>query len=384
VNPIEILIIEDSDDDAQLLRRLLKKNGLLFESVCIQKWDNLLTVFEMKNWDLVLSDFTLPGFNGMDALKYIRKINQDIPFIILSGNIGEEIAVEVMRAGANDYIMKDNMTRLVPAIMRELREYEGRKNQKEIHQKLKEKEEQFRITHLIQQSLFPREPLNLFNFDIAGRSFPAEAAGGDYYDFISIDEQRFGIVIGDVTGHGIGPALLMTTTRAYLRAFCKSTIDSGEIMAMTNQVLFQDVEEGRRFVTLFLGILNPSDSTLTYASAGHHNGYIMTADGKTKKILKSTGPPLGILPDTKYESSEKIFLESGDTVILLTDGITDAVCGEDPKKEQIFGEERAIRTIHENRSLSSQEIVNKLHEQVVRFSNNFQEDDITAVIMKAF
>lgn len=379
---IQILIIEDSEDDSELLQRLLKKNGLNFQCVIVEDWENLVSVFGSNEWDLVLSDYSLPGFNGMDALKFVREKNKDLPFIILSGDIGEEIAVDVMKAGANDYIMKDNMIRLFPALLRELREFEGRKNQREIKEKLREKEEQFRVTRLIQQSLFPTESINLDKYDIGGRSFPAEAAGGDYYDFISFDDQRVGIVIGDVTGHGIGPALLMTTTRAYIRAFSQKTLDSGKILEYANQILFSDMEEGKRFVTLFLSIFSPFDSSLIYSSAGHHNGYILDKNGGVKTELRSTGLPLGILPDSTYPCSNEIFLEPGDIVILLTDGISDAISTKNMDSNSIYGDIRVIKFIHEHRNLASQEIVDKLHESIMAYSDNYQEDDITAVVIK--
>ena len=117
---IRILIVEDSDDDARLAVRMLRRGG--FEPVYrrVQDADGLIAAISQERWDAVLSDFRLPNFSGVQALNVFRSFGLDIPFIFVSGTIGEEIAVEAMKAGASDYVMKQNLARLVPALQREL------------------------------------------------------------------------------------------------------------------------------------------------------------------------------------------------------------------------------------------------------------------------
>jgi len=126
-NHLKVLIIEDSEDDVHLLIRQLKKNGYnpLYKQV--QTADDMREQLNENKWDIIITDYSLPFFNGLEALKVLKEKNIDIPFIILSGMIGEETAVEAMKAGAHDYIKKDNMARLIPAIGRELREANIRK-----------------------------------------------------------------------------------------------------------------------------------------------------------------------------------------------------------------------------------------------------------------
>jgi len=117
---IRILIVEDSDDDARLAVRMLRRGG--FEPVYrrVQDADGLIAAISQERWDAVLSDFRLPNFSGVQAVNVFRSFGLDIPFIFVSGTIGEEIAVEAMKAGASDYVMKQNLARLVPALQREL------------------------------------------------------------------------------------------------------------------------------------------------------------------------------------------------------------------------------------------------------------------------
>ena len=118
--PLRILIIDDSEDDTLLAARLLQQGGY---DLTFQRVDSALqmrTALKDHSWDVIIADYSMPGFNGLDALNIYIEFGLDFPFIIVSGTIGEEIAVAAMKAGAHDYVMKDNLARLVPAIEREL------------------------------------------------------------------------------------------------------------------------------------------------------------------------------------------------------------------------------------------------------------------------
>jgi len=129
--PLRVLIVEDSEDDAQNLLLELRRGGYepIFERVDTKKGMN--SALNRESWDIVLSDYSMPKFNGLDALKIIKERELNTPFILISGTIGEELAVNAMKAGANDYLMKDNLKRLVPAIERELKEAQIRLERKQ-------------------------------------------------------------------------------------------------------------------------------------------------------------------------------------------------------------------------------------------------------------
>lgn len=143
-----ILNVEDSDDDSLLLKLELEKGGLILEL-----FQRVATSGEMKralaegDWDAIISDYTLPGFGGLQALKLLQASGKDIPFILVSGLVGEDAAVEAMKAGAHDFICKANMARLVPAILRELDEHEVREQRRLAEERLKESEAKFRALH---------------------------------------------------------------------------------------------------------------------------------------------------------------------------------------------------------------------------------------------
>ena len=129
--PIRVLIVEDSEDDTALIVRELKRNGydVMFERVDNHK--AMKNAFDKQEWDAVIADYAMPKFSMEEALELLRESKHDIPFVLVSGTIGEDVAVEAMKAGADDYIMKDKLSRLVPAIKRELREAKRRREHKQ-------------------------------------------------------------------------------------------------------------------------------------------------------------------------------------------------------------------------------------------------------------
>jgi sigma-B regulation protein RsbU (phosphoserine phosphatase) len=250
---------------------------------------------------------------------------------------------------------------------------------KRAERELRENKEQFAVAREIQQRLFPKSAPACPGFDVAGASYPAEATGGDYFDYLSMLGDRLGIVVGDVTGHGVGPALLMAETRAYLRILATRREDVGEILTRANSILAEDMG-GERFITLFLARIDPKNRELVYASAGHPAGYVLNATGEISATLKRTGLPLGMRPDTEYKPASPITLGPGDIVVLLTDGIEEASAPDD----SLFGIERVLGVIRANREKPARQIVEALYASARQFAQNApQLDDITAIVIKA-
>ena len=141
---LNILFVEDSEDDFQLVLRELQKGGLTVAAERVEDIESLKAALETTKWDIVITDYALPGFTGLSALQIIKHKNPDIPVVVVSGSIGEEIAVAAMKAGAQDYVMKDNLKRLTPAVVRELQEFESRKKVKSAEAAFEASEERLR------------------------------------------------------------------------------------------------------------------------------------------------------------------------------------------------------------------------------------------------
>ena len=142
---LRVLIVEDSEDDMLLMLRELKRGGYTLDYTRVDTPASMQAALERQEWDIAIADYTLPAFSAPEALKLLQSQGLDIPFIIVSGTIGEEIAVAAMKAGAHDYIIKGNLTRLLPAVERELREAEERCKRRSAELALKQSEERIRI-----------------------------------------------------------------------------------------------------------------------------------------------------------------------------------------------------------------------------------------------
>ena len=241
----------------------------------------------------------------------------------------------------------------------------------------KEREVEMRLAREVQQQYY-KATTSVPGFDIAGAASPADETGGDYFDFIKTPDDCLCLVIGDVSGHGISSALLMAELRAYLRSFATTCSDVGKILTQTNRALEVDLDEGR-FVTLLLICVDPKKRTITYASAGHEPGYILSSSGDVDFVFEATGPPLGVIPDTEYPSSEAPRLESGQSVLLLTDGVFDSLADDSTD----FMADGAIEYVNEHRHEPARQIAEGLCRKCrSNTDNQLPKDDITSVMLK--
>ncbi len=243
--------------------------------------------------------------------------------------------------------------------------------------KMQEKQITLNIAREIQQK-FSNKVFPINGFDIAGNNYSADETSGDYFDFINMSDGCIGIALGDVCGHGIGAALIMAETRAYLRSFAKTNSDPGVILTRLNQELSADLLD-IHFVTLILVRIDPYSKLSDYASAGHLPAYLLNRLNDKKVEMNSTGIPLGIINGYQYLKSEPIQLIEGDLLYLYTDGIVETKSTGDLE----FGTERSLEIIKEHINESSGKIIEHIYNEVSQYSaNGKQEDDITAIICK--
>jgi PAS domain S-box-containing protein len=244
----------------------------------------------------------------------------------------------------------------------------------------REQEAKLRFAREIQQGFFPAAAPRLSGFEVGGATFPAEATGGDYFDYIPLADGSLLFAIGDASGHGFGAALLMAEARAGLRALTGIRTDLGEILALMNRALVGDGIE-LHFVTLLLARLDPHTRSFRYASAGHSTGFVLDPAGEVKAALESGAPPLGIAAELHggLPIGSEVTLSPGDLVLLVTDGILEA---ESPDGA-FFGNNRILDVVRACRHEAAGTIVDRLHAAARAFTSNApQRDDITAVVIK--
>lgn len=248
-----------------------------------------------------------------------------------------------------------------------------------IERSLRENEAQLLAAQRIQEYLLPRTAPDLAGFDIAGASYAAEFAAGDHFDYLPMPGDALGIVVSDVSGHGFSSALLMSLVHAYMHCLAENYEHVEEILTRANGTLVKEIEENR-FVTLFFARLDPHSRSLTYASAGHPSGYVISAQGEIRHRLESTGPPLGIFADSQFPGNGPLTLEPGDILLLLTDGVLET---RNPERMDEYGTQRALDVVIANRHRTAAEIVAALYQAVRQFAQpDRQLDDITVVVVK--
>lgn len=497
---LRALIVEDSELDARVLVNLVRGGGWQVSHRRVETGVTLSEALASEHWDLILSDHNLPELSAPRALKILQESGQDIPFIIVSGGIEEGVAIQAMKAGAHDFLIKGALARLVPVVQRELREAGVRLARRQAETSLRESElryrsvwenstdavllmdltgvvrfanpavatvfgrdpgsvvggtldplqppgvpagswwsvargegirmleavtfradgvptpveiafnemstggqqwvvafardisvrlaqqeelvrhrEQFAVAHEIQQRLFPQKPPVVSGFEIAGDSQPAESAGGDYYDYLSLPGGAVGLLVADVSGHGIGSALLMAEARAYLRLLSRDVGDPGLLLTAANRALSDDLGKDR-YITMLLVRIDPVTLRLTYASAGHPEGIVYGGDGVVRASLRRTGPPLGRRADGVYKNGGDVLLQSNDTLLLVTDGIDEAL---DADQTDCFGMDRAGKVLAANRDRPAAEVVTALCDAVKRYAApHAPSDDLTVVVAR--
>jgi len=373
---LHVLIIDDSEADALLLKRALCKGGLEVETERVDCAIDMRGAMETRSWDVAISDCHMPKFSPEEALLIWQNHDHDQPFIVASGAIGEEEAVDLLKAGAQDFVRKDNLARLVTAIERELREADERRARREAEEALRDSEEirlrlraELACAAKVQQQLLPQNVPAVTGFEFAARCLPAHEVGGDFFDWHEMAPGAVTLTLGDVMGKGMAAAMMMATVRAALRAV-DQTNSPAAALQLTECALIPDLASSESFVTLFHARLDQCLRKMTYVDCGHGFVFLRRANGRAEELLPR-GLPLGILSDDVYQEGEITFCE-GDALVVYSDGLVDALPEQDLNKDAL------AEVLAEAKS--ADEMVERLIGLVP--PEDQQPDDLTVVVVR--
>ncbi len=236
--------------------------------------------------------------------------------------------------------------------------------------------QELEIAKQVQARLFPQTLPAIRTLEYAGTCIQARQVGGDYYDFLDLGGERFGLVIGDIAGKGIAAALLMANLQANLRVQCAMGLDQPQrLLRGVNQVFHENTAENA-YATLFFAEYDDACRGLRYANCGHVPALLLRSDGCLER-LDSTGTVLGLFAEWDCSIGERR-LSAGDVLALYTDGITES-CSEAGEE---FGEERLVEALRRHRGLCCQGLLEAVVDEVRRFSPGEQADDITLTVAK--
>ena len=234
------------------------------------------------------------------------------------------------------------------------------------------------IAREVQEHLFPQRLPSVPDLDYCGRCRPAREVGGDYYDFLELREGRLGIAIGDVSGKGIGAALMMANLEASLRALTSVGHDLAELMQQINSLVYE-ASSANRYATLFYAEYDPRNRQLSYVNAGHNPPLILRKSAAAWQVfrLETGGPVVGLLRQCYQQGS--VPLESGDLIVLFTDGISESMNAGDEE----WGEDRLIEFAKTCHGLPASEVMTRTLAAAEGFAAGAsQHDDMTLVVLR--
>ena len=343
-------------------------------------------------FDIAPNDPILAYLAGVSGVVEVDKLDLDSPALAQMREAGIKLLVPLVSQGeligllnlgprlsqqeysADDRkLLSDLATQTAPAV----RVAQLVRQQQQEAKERERIEQELKVARLIQQTLLPKALPEIPGYEVAAYYQPAREVGGDFYDFLTLEDGRLGLVVGDVTDKGVPAALVMATTRTMLRAAAQRLLSPGEVLQRVNDVLVQDIPPNM-FVTCLYAILDPESGRVVYANAGHDLPYRRRAGRQgAAEELRARGMPLGLMPGMGYEEKEMV-LQKGESVLFYSDGLVEAHDG----RREMFGFPRLQGLVGAHRSGGSS-LISFLLAELARFTGDGweQEDDITLVTL---
>jgi len=396
--PLRILALEDSEIDETLIRHELKQGGFDFVMTRVETRSDFARSIEDFQPEIILSDYKLPTFNGALALVMAKQLCPDVPVIMISGAVGEEIAVELLKNGATDFVLKDKLGRLLPVIQRALREVESRNARRRAEEQLRElndklehrvaertralweknaiMEEDLEMARELQMaflpSAFPTLPHGASpdNSAVNFCSFfhPTSRVSGDIYNIVPLSDSTIAVFVCDVMGHGVRAALVTAMMRALEEQLSDLASDPGKSLSQINRslhVILQQLDT-TLFVTASYYVVDIVTKRLTYAIAGHPSPLLVHHGTEKVEVLTDsfdTGPALGLFEDVEYLTGETT-VEEGDLILTFTDGLFEV----ENEQDQSFSEMRLRESIQNHAGLPMLKLVEEVSDEIVHFA----------------
>ncbi len=370
-----ILIVDDDRIIVKTLKFYLLKNDYLIDS-CHSGMD-AINLVEKNDYDLVLLDVVMPVMNGYETCLKIHDINKDLPVILITANTEDESLKEGFDVGAIDYLRKPiNKVEIQARVKNILRIRAAEKEKEFIYQKL---HKEIQLAARIQENMLPKWVFLDEQIIFSSHYVPSGDVGGDLFDWIKLDKDRYVAYVADISGHGVQAALLMTAIRSIIKMFVENMKKDMHIPTLLNQLNERLSEElfETNYMTLILGIIDVSTKQFRFLNAGHPP--LVEYNTTTKKTFiydKRGSVPMGWDTEIKYtdEDIETLQLREDSVFLLYTDGLNESV-DEDGNE---FGIEGLRKIIEEEIEIDSCiTFPFRLKDYMSKNNFNIRQDDFT-------
>ena len=380
MNSPRVLIVDDEPLNVDYLEQELE--GSNFETISAANGQEALERVRSEAPDLILLDIMMPVMDGFEALTRLKAdpSSRDIPVIVISATSDLANMVRGIQLGAEDYLPKPFEPTLLRARISSSLEKKRLHDLEQLY--LKGLERELDIAREIQEGFLPADLPQLEGWELAAYFKAAREVAGDFYDAFVLPDGRLVCLVGDVCGKGVGAALFMTLFRSLLRApfttdllaHAAGPLTVGErlqqVVSFTSSYVCDTHGEANMFATVFMGIIDPQDGTLTYVNCGNEPALLLSAGQLT--ALGPTGPVIGVIPGAKFGVTQ-VTLQKADMLIAFTDGIPDAT----NDREELFGRERLSELLRGGEA-SAATLLGSIEAELQRFVDGAaQFDDIT-------
>jgi serine phosphatase RsbU (regulator of sigma subunit) len=372
-----VLLVDDEPANLQIVNSILK------DTYKTRIATNGAKALELANQDpapdLILLDVMMPEMDGYEVCSRLKSDDRtrDIPVIFLTGQTEIDDETRGFEVGAVDYIHKPFSPAVVQARVRTHLVLRGIRNQ--LESQLQTIQSEMATARQIQLSILPREIPAIKGLEIAARYIPMTAVAGDFYDFIQIDEKRIGILVADVSGHGMPAALISSMLKIALDGQTECASDPARVLAGLNKALCGKFQG--HFVTAVYVVVDVEKQSIFYAGAGHPPLIFMDHSAGKARDFVENGLFLGFFPEATYSAVEIPFT-AGDWGVLYTDGIPEMT---DPSDEQ-FGLDRFKQCLQDHHDLTAAQFIDALLAELSQWSDvasgREPEDDITLLAIR--
>ncbi|TDT67859.1 sigma-B regulation protein RsbU (phosphoserine phosphatase) [Hypnocyclicus thermotrophus] len=396
---ILVAIVDDAKFMRALISTVLQEEG--FATIAYGDPLEALEELRYKEPDIILVDYEMPNLNGLEFIREFKPKKRNIPTVMLTTETDVNLAVSAMRLGASDFLnkpfKKEELIHILKKVVKEnklmkenerlfqelqIREKELKKKNNQLFKLYSELEEELKLASEIQKKLLPQSYPDIAGYNFAVKYKPSQDIGGDFYDFINLNNNSYGIAFADVSGHGIPAALLSTIFKVHLVTHSKEIQEPSKLLTVLNEKVVETFPDGK-FISLFYLLMSQESDTIRYCRASQEPVLHLKKDGSVQE-LPGSSQVLGLFSEKDFPGvlnfeDKEVELLPGEKLFFYTDGINEA----QNKNDEFYGLDRLKQVLSENINCGATELIENIYGDLKDFLEGLPViDDLTLMCIE--